>query len=113
MECLSSIDPLDFNVNGMTIELTIEMYRQNNTYRDMAFNDVAKAIRIQAIDESVDLDGENPTLTIDLAKAKAVDWTDAVAIGDTIKQTVKFKGHHSIADNKSITAVLLNTQTSY
>ena len=92
MECLSSIDPLDFNVNGMKIELTIEMYRQNNTYRDMAFNDISKAIRIQAIDESVDLDGgEHPTLTIDLAKAKAVDWTDAVAIGDTIKQTIKFQ----------------------
>lgn len=98
---------------GVTIEGNVELYRENNTYKDMAFNDIAKTMRIEAIDGSVDIDGVNPKLTIDLAKVKFVNWTEAVALNDIIKQTVQFKAHYSIADEQAININLLNTQASY
>lgn len=113
IECLSLEDPKDYINKQITIEGGLEMYWEDNTYRDIAFNDIAKALRIEAIDKSILINGANPELTIDLPKVKINDWTDTVALGDTIKQSIKFTAHYSIADSKAINIELINTKSSY
>ena len=114
IDCLSSLDPIDFMNTSMKIEGNLEMYWTNNDYRDYTMGSIAKAIRIKAVDTSVTLTGaENPEITIDLAKVKFVDWSDAVTLWDIIKQTVKFTAHYSIANSKAISVLVRNTKATY
>ncbi len=113
INCISSKDPVDFMDKSITIEGSMEMYRTDDTYKDIAFNDIAKSMRVSIVNQGVDLGGAHPELVIDLAKVKFTDWSEAVALNDLIKQTVSFKAHYSIKDKKAIEVVLVNTQESY
>jgi len=115
IECLSSIDPIDYINSSLSIEWSMEMLFEDNTYKDYFLNGTPKALRILAEDtkhpyEWVD---NYPTFMLDLSKIKITDWTPAFTVDDVTKQSITFKGHYDVRTHKAIEIYLKNTQESY
>ena len=115
IECLSSIDPIDYINSSFSIEGSMEMLFEDNTYKDYFLNGTPKALRLLAEDtkhpyEWVD---NYPTFMLDLAKIKITDWTPAFTVDDVTKQSISFKGHYDVKSKKAIEVYLKNTQPSY
>lgn len=114
IECLSSIDPIDYINAGVSIEWSMEMVFENNTYKDLFLNGTPKAFRMIAEDTKHPINGShNNTLQIDLSKIQITDWTPAYTVDDITKQSVKFKGHYDVKTKKAIEIKLKNTQANY
>lgn len=114
IECLSSIDPIDYINAGVSIEGSMEMIFENNTYKDLFLNGTPKAFRMIAEDTKHPINGShNNTLQIDLSKIQITDWTPAYTVDDITKQSVKFKGHYDVKTKKAIEIKLKNTQANY
>ncbi len=115
IECLSSIDPIDYINSSFSIEGSMEMLFEDNTYKDYFLNWTPKALRLLAEDtkhpyEWVD---NYPTFMLDLAKIKITDWTPAFTVDDVTKQSISFKWHYDVRSHKAIEVYLKNTQESY
>ena len=115
IECLSSIDPIDYINSSFSIEWSMEMLFENNTYKDYFLNWTPKALRVLAEDTKHPYEGvENyPTFMLDLSKIIITDWTPAFTIDDVTKQSITFKGHYDVRTHKAIEIYLKNTQPSY
>lgn len=114
IECLSSVDPIDYINAGVKIEWSMEMIFENNTYKDLFLNGTPKAFRMLAEDTKHPINGTHKnTLQVDLSKVQFTDWTPAYTIDDITKQSVKFKGHYDVKTRKAIEIKLKNTQASY
>lgn len=115
IECLSSIDPIDYINSSFSIEWSMEMLFEDNTYKDYFLNGTPKALRLLAEDKKHPYEWiENyPTFMLDLAKIKITDWTPAFTIDDVTKQSISFKGHYDVKTKKAIEVYLKNTQPSY
>ena len=115
IECLSSIDPIDYINSSFSIEGSMEMLFEDNTYKDYFLNWTPKALRILAEDTKHPYEWvENyPTFMLDLAKVVITDWTPAFTIDDVTKQSISFKGHYDVKSKKAIEVYLKNTQPSY
>ena len=96
IECLSSIDPIDYINSSFSIEWSMEMLFENNTYKDYFLNWTPKALRVLAEDTKHPYEWvENyPTFMLDLSKIIITDWTPAFTIDDVTKQSISFKWHY-------------------
>jgi hypothetical protein len=98
-----------FGVTG-----SIELYFENETYRDYVLNNLGKAIRIDMIDTTVDLGtGHNPQLRFDLNQVKFEEFERSWDANDPLKQTLNFEALFKRADASMIEARLTNTVVSY
>ena len=115
IECLSSIDPIDYINSSFSIEWSMEMLFENNTYKDYFLNGTPKALRLLAEDTKHPYEWADnyPTFMLDLSKIKITDWTPAFTIDDVTKQSITFKGHYDVRTHKAIEIYLKNTQESY
>ncbi len=115
IECLSSIDPIDYINSSFSIEWSMEMLFENNTYKDYFLNWTPKALRVLAEDTKHPYEGvENyPTFMLDLSKIIITDWTPAFTIDDVTKQSISFKWHYDLKTKKAIEVYLKNTYPSY
>lgn len=115
IECLSSIDPIDYINSSFSIEWSMEMLFENNTYKDYFLNWTPKALRVLAEDTKHPYEWvENyPTFMLDLSKIIITDWTPAFTIDDVTKQSISFKGHYDVKTKKAIEVYLKNTQPFY
>ena len=115
IECLSSIDPIDYINSSFSIEWSMEMLFEDNTYKDYFLNWTPKALRILAEDikHPYEWTDNYPTFMLDLAKIKITDWTPAFTVDDVTKQSITFKWHYDVRTHKAIEVYLKNTQESY
>lgn len=114
IECLSSIDPIDYINAGVSIEGSMEMIFENNTYKELFLNGTPKAFRMLAEDTKHPINAShNNTFQLDLSKIQITDWTPAYTVDDFTKQSVKFKGHYDVKTKKAIEILLKNTQKNY
>lgn len=113
--CLGTVEPSDFVNKQFTIEWSFEaIYEDEATYKNIALAWTEQAIRFAMIDTSKTIwVSDNPSLTIDLAKASFSEWSRDMGNDTVVNQSVKFKGLYSIADASAITASLINTTASY
>lgn len=115
IECLSSLDPIDYINASFSIEWSMEMMFENNTYKNYFLNWTPKALRILAEDtkhpyEWVD---NYPTFMLDLAKVIITEWTPEFTVDDITKQSISFKWHYDLRSRKAVEIYLKNTQPSY
>lgn len=112
IDCISSVDPVDFTNTSFVIEWSIELYFDSEAQKTKALNNDYQALRIDLTDSDVDLGGGvNPQLTIDLAKISYTDRSPAYAVDNIVKQTLQFKGHYD--GTSAIDVTLVNAKDSY
>jgi hypothetical protein len=111
---LGSDEPHDiinkqFNVTG-----SVELYFENETYRDYVFANTHKAIRIDMTDTTTNLgSGHNPQLYFDLHEVVFEEFERGWDANDPLTQTLNFEGLFNLADSKMLSARLTNLVASY
>lgn len=114
VECISSVDPIDYINSSFTIEWSMELLFENNTYKDYFLNWTPKALRIEAEDTIHPYDeNNNPTFRIDLSKVIITEWTPSFTKEEITKQSVNFKGHYDVRTHKAIEMYLKNSREQY
>ncbi len=107
----SEIHNGDFEVEG---SLDVVMDLSEGQYRDFFAGNKTKAMSITLKNTDITIgNSSNPEIKIILAKIKFNPYKMDAKLGDIMKETVSFKSYYSIADTKSIEAVITNTVGSY
>jgi hypothetical protein len=111
---LGSVDQVDILNKQFSVEGTVELVFDDNTFKTDQLADTAKAMRIRLTNTDVTIGSSlNPQLTIDLASVKISSFEKNYSNGDIVTATVGFKAFYSLANTSMITMELLNTQSSY
>lgn len=113
VDVLGSVQPLDFCNTFFNIEWSIELLRDDATYKNIYMDGVKKAMRIEIVDNDTTLDTWHPTLIFDLANVIMTEYAKAQDNNSLIRQTLTFRGLYSMNDNSMITAKLINSQSAY
>jgi len=114
-DVLGSVDPVDILNKEFSVTGNLEAVFQNESdFKTQFLAGTAKAMRIDLQNNDVTIGSSTkPRLKIDLASVIFSELTRALKNGDTVMQTLTFEGYYSLSDAKAITAVLINTQSSY
>lgn len=111
---LGSVDQVDILNKQFAVEGSLELVFDAVTLHGFMLADTAKAIRLELANTDVTIGSSlNPKLTIDLAKVKFSSFEKNYENDAIVIATVDFKAFYSITESEMITAVLVNTQTSY
>lgn len=111
---LGSLDAADILNKQFSVEGSLELVFNDNTFKTEMLADTAKAMRLRLSNTDVTIGSSlNPQLTIDLAKVKFSNFERGYANDDTVTATVDFKGFYSLSDAAAVTAELINEQSSY
>lgn len=113
VDVLGSVQPLDFCNTFFNIEWSMELLRDDATYKNIYMDGVKKAMRIEIVDNDTTLDTWHPTLTFDLANVIMTEYAKAQDNNSLIRQTLTFRWLYSMNDNSMITAKLINSQSAY
>lgn len=113
--CLWNTEPTDFVNKNVTVEWSfVAVFENEADYKDITFSDSTKALRLQLIDWNTTIwASDNPTLTIDLAKASFTEWEKTQWNDEVVSQTITFNWMYSIADSSTIDIELTNETASY
>jgi hypothetical protein len=112
---IGSIDPIEIYNQEFKVEGNIEAeYKDLATFKTAYEAGTLQALQLIITNPSVTIGASSaPTIVITLAKVSLQDLSVSGGNKDIVKQTIKFKGHYSLADSKMLDIVLTNTQTSY
>lgn len=111
---LGSNEPQDIINKQFGVTGTIELYFENETYRDFVFANTHKAIRIDMTDTTIDLGtSHNPQLYFDLNEVVFEEFERSWDANDPLTQTLNFEALFNLADASMISARLTNTVVSY
>jgi len=113
-DVLGSISPGDFHNKEFTVDGSVELTFADETIKDIALANTAKAFRIDIQNTDVTIgNAANPRIKIDLHSVTLQPITRSIKKGDIVIQTFAFKAHYSTADSKLITVVATNAVASY
>lgn len=108
---LGSNEPESIINKQIGITGSIELYFENETYRDYVFANTHRAIRVGMVDTSVDLgSGHDPELRFDLNEVVFEEFERGWDANDPLKQTLNFEALYNVTDGAIISARLTNTQ---
>lgn len=111
---VGSVDQADILNRELSVEGTVELVFNDNTFKTQMLADTAQAMRIRLTNSAVTIGSSlNPQLTIDLAKVKFSNFERNYANGEIVTATVDFKGFYSLSDTALITAELINEEDAY
>ena len=111
---LGSIDQVDILNRQFSVEGTIELVFDANTFKTFMLADTAKAVRLQLTNTDVTIGSSlNPQITIDMAKVKFSQFEKTYGNDEIVMATVNFKAFYSTTESEMITVELINETTSY
>lgn len=111
---LGSLDPVDILNKQLSIEGSMELVFDANTFKTEMLADTAKAIRLELTNSDVTIGTTlKPKITIDLAKVKFSQFERNYANDEIVTATVSFKAFYSTTESEMITVDLVNEQASY
>ena len=114
VDILGSTEPADFCNTFFSVEGSLEMTWDNETYKQLYMDWAKKALRIQVVDTNNTIGtSANPTLTIDLSSVIMTEFAKTQDNNALVRQSINIKALYSMADASMITATLLNTKSSY
>lgn len=111
---LGSVDQVDILNKQFSVEGSIEMVFDANTFKTWVLGDTAKAIRLELTNSDVTIGSSlNPKITIDMAKVKFSSFEKNYENDGIVMATVNFKAFYSTTESEMITVDLVNEQASY
>lgn len=111
---LGSDEPVDIINKQFGVTGTIDLYFENETYRDYVFANTHRAARIGMLDADTDLgSSHNPELYFDLNEIAFEEYERSWDANDPLAQTLSFEALFNLTDAEMISARLTNTETSY
>jgi len=111
---LGSNEPHDIVNKQFGVTGSIELYFENETYRDYVFGNTHRAIRIDMTDAATDLgSSHNPQLYFDLNEVVFEEFERSWDANDPLTQTLNFEALFNLTDSAMISARLTNRETSY
>lgn len=116
VDCLGYDTPKDFLKSQVEITGTINMIFHDTDQRDMALQNLAKAMRISIEDTNSTIGtSSHPALTIDLPLVKFESQGISGGANDYLSISLNFTGYYDLTGGveKAISAVLTNTTASY
>lgn len=113
VDVLGSVEPDDFCNAQFGVEWSVELLRDDETYKSLFMNWTKQAMRIEIIDSNSTLSTWHPTLSFDLASVIITEFAKTQDNDALIRQWLTFKALYSMNDAKMITAKLINSQSAY
>lgn len=111
---LGSVDQVDILNKQFSVDGTLELVFDANTFKTFMLTDAAKAVRLELENTDVTIgDTLHPKLTIDMAKVKFSSFEKNYENDGVVTATVNFKAFYSLTESEMITGVLTNLKTSY
>ena len=111
---LGSLDPADILNKQLSLEGTVELVFNDNTFKTQMLADSSLAVRLRLTNTDVTIGSSlNPQITIDMAKVKFSKFEKKYENDDIVVATVDFKAFYSASDSKMFTVELVNTTSSY
>lgn len=111
---LGSLDQADILNKQVSIEGSVELVFNDETFKTQMLASTAQAMRIRLTNSDVTIGSTlNPQITIDLAKVKFSNFKKNYGNNDIVTATVDFKAFYDITTSSMISVELKNTATSY
>lgn len=105
---IGTVEPEDILNQQLSVEGSIELNLEDDTYRDYMLDGTYKAMEIKLTESS------NSILTFQFPRVDFFDWERDNSLNEIAKQSVNFKGNYDKANALDIisTCTLVNTQAS-
>ena len=111
---IGSVEYADIVNKEFSIEGELTKVFDSNTERDWSQNGTEEACSIVLTNSDVTIGtASHPVLSFELAPMAFTDFAVSGGQGDIQVMTLRFDGNFKISDAKTISAQLINTQTSY
>jgi len=111
---LGSKEPEAINNGTFRVTGDLELKYEDETYFDLFEARTTKALRLTLENTDVTIgSASNPSITIDLARVVLEEWDRSNDLDGLPTQTIGFEAEFSVDDGEMISAVLVNTATSY
>lgn len=111
---LGSNEPEDIINKQFAVTGSVELYFEDETFRDYALDGTKRAMRIQLLDTDTDLgSSHNPELYFDFYNVVFDEFSRSWDANDPLKQTLNFEALYSITDSTLLTCRLTNTESGY
>lgn len=106
---LGTVEPEDVLNQQFSVDGTLELNKEDDTYRDLMLDNTYRAMEIKLNG------GSNSQLTLQLPRVSFTEWEQDRTLNEIVTQSINFKGHYDAANALDIisTATLINTQSSY
>lgn len=113
VDVLWSVEPDDFCNAQFGVEWSVELLRDDETYKSLFMNWTKQAMRIEIIDTNTTLSTGHPTLSFDLASVIITEFAKTQDNDALVRQWLTFRALYSMTDAQMITAELINSKSSY
>lgn len=106
---LGTVEPEDILNQQLGVSGTLELLKQDDTYRQLMLTGGYKAMEIKLTSSS------NSILTLQFPRVSFTNWEQDRKLDDIVSQKIVFTANYDVANALDIisTATLVNTQTSY
>lgn len=106
---MGTVEPEDILNQQLSVEGSLELNLEDDTYRDYMLNGTYKAMEVK-LDRST-----SSRLTLQFPRVDFSQWEPDFTLNEIAKQTINFKANYDQANALDIisTAILINTQASY
>lgn len=106
---MGTVEPEDVLNQQLSVEGTLNLNLEDDTYRDYMMNGTYKAMEIKLLRSS------SSTLTFQFPRVDFTEWEPDYTLNEIAKQEIQFKANYDQANALDVisSAVLINTQTSY
>jgi hypothetical protein len=111
---LGSLDQADIHNKQFSVEGSIELVFNNNTFKTEMLADTAQAMRLRLTNSNVTIGSTlNPQLTIDITRAKFSNFKRNYENNGIVTATVDFKATYKRSEADMIEMQLVNLTASY
>ena len=106
---MGTVEPEDILNQQISVEGSLELNLEDDTYRDYMLNGTYRAMQIAFTN------GSSSILTLQFPRVDFSEWESDYTLNEIAKQTINFKCNYDAANDLDIisTATLVNTQASY